>query len=106
MATYGDEEEFLAVLVTNIFASECGRPHSIRADHDGRAFNELHMGVSDPQDPGYYYRINKDVIDDLGSRDPSTQSLFQDLAAVPARFNPLREWRKALLTRIQAGIPF
>jgi hypothetical protein len=94
-AVFGDEEEFLAVLVANVFASEKGRP-SLRGSY---SLNFVELA---DQNPGAFYAAHSQLIDRLGV-DPFMRSLFIDLSAlVDIPFNPFVAWRTATVNHLLA----
>jgi hypothetical protein len=83
---YDNKEEFFAILITNLYRSECGRRNR-RAGHDAyfwgkRADNDAFL------DEG----MNRLHIRQLRRQQPL---LFNDLNDVKAPFNPLRHFRDA-----------
>jgi hypothetical protein len=88
---YDTEEEFFAILVANIYASETGRAVDIRSDHHGfeplahtQDTSAKFLPKADPHD--YKYRL----IAKLVREEPA---LAHALAAVTkAKFNPIRRF--------------
>jgi hypothetical protein len=87
---YDTEEEFFAILITNIYASELHRPHDLRSDHHG--FEPL----SKNQDTSAEFLPKKDwsdyryrMVAKLVREEPG---LSHRLAKVGAKFNPLRRY--------------
>jgi len=75
-------EEFYAILITNIYRSECGYK-TLRADHNGK--EKLPDALAN--DAAYYKRY-KEKIDKLAQDYPV---LCKTIAAVPSKFNPIRQ---------------
>lgn len=89
MSGYGDEEEYFAVLVTNIYTSEAGGTN-LRADHAG--FSNLSATLSKPEDflrmPENYRLVKK-----FCSQHPNIAPM---IATANAAFNPVKtfyEWK-------------
>jgi hypothetical protein len=87
-SNYDTEEEFLAILVANIYISESGRPEDLRLDHHGSAqlrdnTDAAFLPARDPN--AYRYRL----IDQFIRQQPK---LTADLARVQCPFNPLRRY--------------
>jgi hypothetical protein len=87
---YDTEEEFFAILVANIYASELGRLHDLRADHHSHHEISANQDTSaeflprlDPND--YKYRLIKKFVDE-------EPKLTHKLAHVRASFNPIRRY--------------
>jgi len=85
---YDTEEEFFAILIANLYASETGRPIDLRSDH--HSFNHLTTDTNalflpkrDEQD--YRYRL----VGKLITQEPR---LALELRAVHAPFNPIRRY--------------
>ena len=76
----GEQEEDLAILVTNLFSSETNRP--LRRDHNG--FNAL-----PDSDPVKYYAANLRLINTFCQQHPVFTNA---LARLKMQFNPLREY--------------
>lgn len=79
---YDKFEEFYAILIANIYRSELRRP-DLRTDH--RSFKPLESIGIKTQEDFYDYRLNKWHLEKLQRQQPS---LFFDLQAVKAKFNP------------------
>jgi len=80
---YDTEEEFFAILITNIFSSETGRP--LRAGHDANealpsdlSTNKGFLAVEE------YARLVRQFCQDHSS-------VSQELRDVPSAFNPIKE---------------
>jgi hypothetical protein len=87
---YDTEEEFFAILVANVYASELHRLHDLRADHHSHHEISASQDTSaeflprlDPND--YKYRLVKKLVD----QEPR---LAHKLAHVRAAFNPIRRY--------------
>jgi hypothetical protein len=81
---YDTEEDFFAVLITNIFSSETGRP--LRAGHDNNEALPSHLATS----IGFlavedYARLVRQFCSDH-------KPVSAQLAAVPSDFNPITEY--------------
>jgi hypothetical protein len=74
-------EEFYAILIANIYRSECGY-QTLRANHDGKK-----MLAAPFTDDGRFYKQWKDKVDTLIHQ---MRDLCNALAAVPCAFNPIR----------------
>jgi hypothetical protein len=85
---YDSVEEFYAILIANIYRSECGKA-SLRANH--RDFTNL----ADTDEARFYVKY-KDKIDSFVD-EPKMKELCHSIAAVQCRFNPIR---RALLPPI------
>jgi hypothetical protein len=79
-------EEFYAILIANIYRSECGY-RDLRANHNGKQ-----MLAAPLTDDSRFYKQWKDKIDRL-CREMS--ALCNVLAAVPCAFNPIRRSKAA-----------
>ena len=87
-SNYDTEEEFLAILVANIYISESGRPEDLRLDH--HTSNQLRDNTDatflPTRDPNAYrYRLIEQFI-------RQQPKLTADLARVPCPFNPIRRY--------------
>jgi hypothetical protein len=80
-------EEFYAILIANIYRSECGY-RDLRANHNGKQ-----MLAAPLTDDSRFYKQWKDKIDTL-CREMS--ALCNVLAAVPCAFNPIRRAKAAM----------
>jgi hypothetical protein len=82
---FGSIEEFIAILVTNIYHSENGRA-DLRADHFFRGqYRSLVKPLTDPQE---FYKAYKAEIDSLRTQ-KAMGDLFKDLAQIKCPFNPI-----------------
>jgi hypothetical protein len=83
---YDTEEEFFAILLANIYASETGRPIDLREDHHG--FDHLWADtdakfIPNPSDP--FYRL----IAKLVTQQPV---MALEIGKINCRFNPIRRY--------------
>jgi hypothetical protein len=79
-------EEFYAILIANIYRSECGYP-TLRAHHNGKE-----MLAAPFSDDRIYYKQWKDKVDTL------CREMFEvctAIANVPCKFNPIRRAKAA-----------
>lgn len=86
---YDTEEEFFAILLANIYASETGRPIDLRSDHHG--FEHLSTDTNAKFLPkrdmtDYRYRL----VDKLVHQEPKMAHELNRLHHVP--FNPIRRY--------------
>jgi len=84
---YENEEEFIAILITNIYRSEQQRP-KLRMDHNG--YSDLDTDTDetflpDRDESDYRYRL----VHKLVAQDPR---LVQELQLIPSKFNPIRRF--------------
>lgn len=79
-----DSEEFIAVMVTNMYLSEKGKHRALRGDY-GHSFKPL-------TNPGSFAFDHKEPLTVFRDEMPK---LARDLAAVDCRFNPLRDYLRA-----------
>jgi hypothetical protein len=85
---YDTEEEFFAIVMQNIYASETGRPYDIRESHHGREHlttdtNATFLPKADMTD--YRYRL----VAKLVHQEPK---MCRELVRVHAHFNPIRRY--------------
>jgi hypothetical protein len=76
---YDTVEEFYAILIANIYRSECGY-QNLRANHFGKT------DLADTDD-GHFYATYKDKIDGLIDQ---MKGLCRSIALVRCKFNPIR----------------
>jgi len=82
-----DSEEFIAVMVTNMYLSEKGKNSALRGDY-GRTFKPL-------TSPGSFAFDHKEPLTVFCNEMPT---LARDLAAVDCKFNPLRDYIRAFVS--------
>lgn len=104
---YDDLEEFLAILLSNIYATDPNNPSKgrpLRADHHG--FDT--MAPAESTSAGFLVSlVNRQWVQDICLRHPA---LAEPLSKVPATFNPIRqlyldtqqELGKAFVQKVQA----
>ena len=85
---YDTEEEFFAILLANIYASETGRPYDIRESHHGHEHmstdtDEQFLPKKDMSD--YRYRL----VSKLVHQEPD---MCRELRSVRTPFNPIRRY--------------
>jgi hypothetical protein len=83
---YDTVEEFHAILIANIYRSECGY-QNLRANHFGKT------NLADTDDTRFYARY-RDQIDSFAAQ-PWMKDLCRSIALVACKFNPIR---RALVT--------
>jgi hypothetical protein len=93
---YHNEEEFLAVVMTNIYISDETNPRSsgLRADHTGHGRLNANLSTSLT-----FYKSSPQVLPLIKKFAEEQKFLFDELAKVKAKFNPfaaLRECERAL----------
>jgi len=99
---YDTEEEFFAIVLANIYASETGRPLDIRADHHG--FEHLTTDTDATFLPkkdvtDYRYRLIDKFVHQQGG-------LAVELSKINCAFNPLRRYFQLQGRSISASAPF
>jgi hypothetical protein len=78
---FGNVEEFFAVLIANIYRSECERPEALRNDHSG------HFVPLTQTDALVYYNSHATLIDQLCNDLPD---FTRQISYVDCEFNPIR----------------
>jgi hypothetical protein len=91
MAPYEDEEEFFAIMVTNIYESEKGKTFiSLRRSH---FLEPQSLTAADAVSETFLYKNdNYRLIDKFCNQHPSIAPM---IANVPAKFNPIRAYFKS-----------
>jgi hypothetical protein len=85
---YDNDEEFLAIVMTNVFISAFGRNTNLRADHHGAT------PLQPPQNTSKGFLSIQDNVDTLLRYYTQEFQLYQNMALIPddaAQFNPFRE---------------
>jgi hypothetical protein len=89
-SNYDTEEEFFAILIANIYASELNRKVDIRSDHHGfktlshaQDTSEKFLPKKDPHD--YHYQL-------VGKLTREEKCLCHALAHIHTAFNPIRRY--------------
>ncbi|MCL2714755.1 MAG: type III secretion system effector protein [Alphaproteobacteria bacterium] len=95
---YDTEEEFFAIVLANIYASETGRPIDLRSDHHG--FEHLTTDVDakflpKKDNADYRYRL----IDKLVHQEPT---MTHELRSIHCHFNPIRRYFELERTALSA----
>ena len=86
---YTNEEEFIAIVCTNVYISAGGGSH-FRADHQGHEF------LKPPLNTSAGYLSNSDNLKSLTCFRLTWTELFMAMAGIPTPFNPFAELAKQL----------
>jgi hypothetical protein len=93
----GNLEDFLAIMITNIYVSERSRPPShLRADH-ALVFHELPDELKDPVAYEDRYREGIKAL----SENPKCEGLVQQLANIQCDYNPLRVFQDRVSAKLR-----
>lgn len=93
---FDDDEEFLAIMLTNIYTSDAGRKNALRGSHklDFETLGQTQSSFG--AHPHVFYIVNRQEIDRFCTEEPDIANPIANLKDPVAAWNPIRERAKVL----------